>query len=140
MVFILSGTGRGLSRFDCTAQERIEEMMRIAGHALGIQQGTLMLFSDFESDGPMWRGEGPREVRRVVRFDAGFLEPPTVLVGVSLWDCDSSANLRADIAADAVTTEGFEIVFRTWADSRIARIRVGWTAMGPLPHEDDWPL
>jgi hypothetical protein len=79
-------------------------------------------------------------VRRVVRFDAGFLEPPTVLVGVSLWDCDSSANLRADIAADAVTTEGFEIVFRTWADSRIARIRVGWTAMGPLPHEDDWPL
>jgi len=38
------------------------------------------------------------------------------------------------------TREGFEIVFRTWSDTRIARIRVAWQAIGEVPHEDDWQL
>jgi hypothetical protein len=39
-----------------------------------------------------------------------------------------------------VTTEGFEIVFRTWGDTRIARIRADWMAIGAVRDEDEWDL
>ena len=38
-------------------------MRYLAGHMLGIEQGSIQLFSDFRDGGPMWTGEGPREVR-----------------------------------------------------------------------------
>ena len=37
-----------------------------------------------------------------------------------------------------VNSEGFVIVFRTWADTRVARIRADWLAIGELSAEDDW--
>jgi len=39
-----------------------------------------------------------------------------------------------------VTATGFEIVFRTWADTRIARIRADWIAIGPARDEEDWDV
>jgi hypothetical protein len=45
-----------------------------------------------------------------------------------------------DISADLVTAEGFEIVFRTWGDTRIARVRADWLAIGALPNDDDWEV
>jgi hypothetical protein len=32
------------------------------------------------------------------------------------------------------------IVFRTWGDTRVARVRADWLAIGALPHEDDWEI
>jgi hypothetical protein len=29
-------------------------------------------------------------------------------------------------------------VFRTWADTRVARVRVSWMAIGAAHHADDW--
>lgn len=99
-----------------------------------------MMFSDFNTGGPMWTGSGQRESRHAVRFPEAFVAPPAVMVGISMWDADRETNLRADVSADAITTTGFELVFRTWGDSRLARLRCDWTAIGPLPDADVWDL
>ncbi|MHA7888529.1 H-type lectin domain-containing protein [Roseicyclus sp.] len=115
-------------------------MKRLSHHLIGAEQGSLVLFSDFEDNGPMWTGEGPREVRRTVQFSEAFRAAPMVTVGISMWDTGGDTNQRADLQAEAVTAERFELVFRTWGDSRVARIRADWMALGELAGGDDWQL
>jgi hypothetical protein len=98
------------------------------------------MFSDFEDDGQMWRGEGPRQSREKVKFSATYRSIPHVQVAISMWDISNKTNIRADVQAETITTTGFEIVFRTWSDTQVARIRVAWTAIGELPNADDWDL
>lgn len=88
----------------------------------------------------MWAGQGEREIRHQITFRQRFVAPPAVMVGISMWDMDNRTNLRADISADKITAEGFGMVFRTWGDSRIARLRADWTAIGQLQDEDVWNL
>lgn len=114
-------------------------MKRFAGK-IGVEQGSTVLFSDFANDGTMWAGSGPREVRHIQRFKESFGEVPAVMVGISMWDMDHKVNSRADISAENVTTKGFQIVFRTWGDTRVARIRADWTAIGPVSDDDDWDV
>lgn len=114
-------------------------MKRFSG-PIGIEQGSKILFSDYAHDGAMWTGSGPREVRQTQEFSESFVEPPVVTVGVSMWDIAHQTNSRADITAENVTTKGFEIVFRTWADTRVARIRADWMAIGQARDEDDWDV
>jgi len=47
-----------------------------------------------------------------------------------LWDFDTDSGLRLDIWPEEIDTTGFNLVFRTWSDTRIARIRVTWQAFG----------
>lgn len=115
-------------------------MREIGVGRLGIDQGSVVMFSDFQDGGPMWTGSGPREVRRQVPFARPFAASPAVIVGIAMWDIDHRSNQRADLAAEAVTEEGFELVFRTWGDTSVARIRADWAALGPLPDPDDWVL
>lgn len=115
-------------------------MKRLRTPLLGIDQGSRTLFSDVEHDGPMWTGEGPREVRVRVTFSERFRSAPVVQVGMSMWDTEGQTNQRGDLRAEAITETDFEIVFRTWGDSRVARIRADWLAFGELPGEDDWDL
>ena len=115
-------------------------MLKIASHRVGIARGSLVLFSDFQDGGIMWTGEGPRELRRVVTFREPFREAPAVQVSLSMWDIDQKHNGRMDISADMVTSEGFVIVFRTWGDTRVARVRADWMAIGGVGHEDDWEV
>ncbi|MFD2441720.1 hypothetical protein F8A10_12860 [Paracoccus kondratievae] len=98
------------------------------------------MFSAFESGGPMWTGEGPRVEAQQVQFDEPFIEPPVVHVSLTMWDIDCGANQRADIRAANVTETGFELQFRTWGDTRVARVRASWMAIGPLRHHDDWEV
>ena len=98
------------------------------------------MFSDFEDDGQMWRGDGPRQSRETVQFSSTFKSPPHVQVSISMWDISNKSNIRADVQAEKITSSGFQIVFRTWSDTHVARIRVAWTAIGELPNEDDWEL
>ena len=114
-------------------------MQRFSG-LIGIEQGSRILFSDFVHDGAMWTGSGPREVRQHETFKEVFVAPPLVTVGISMWDMDHKSNSRVDIVAENVTATGFEIVFRTWADTRIARIRADWMAIGKASDEDDWDV
>ena len=107
---------------------------------MGIDQGSKVLFSDFQHDGKMWSGQGEREFRQKVKFSEPFLTAPAVQIGMSMWDVDHSVNQRMDITAEEVTTKGFEIVFRTWGDTRVARVRADWLALGEVQHDDDWEL
>ena len=115
-------------------------MQTFGNQQIGVQAGDLLLFSDFEDDGDMWKGEGARMVRRAISFDEPFLRPPVVTVHMTMVDMSNDAFIRADIQAEAVTKSGFDIVFRTWGDSRVARIRAGWQAIGAAVDEDGWEL
>jgi len=53
-------------------------MKRFRNHMLGVEQGDLLLFSDFEDDGPMWSGSGDREHRTSVTFSETFRSEPAV--------------------------------------------------------------
>jgi hypothetical protein len=107
---------------------------------LGVEDGEVVLFSDFDSNGPMWTGEGARQVRHVITFGQAYVEPPTVRVWLTMWDIANTATSRVDIAAWDVQKDSFAIVFRTWGDTRIARVRAGWMALGPVRDEDDWDV
>ncbi len=115
-------------------------MHRLNSGTIGIDHGDVVLFSDFEDDGQMWRGEGPRQSRAPVKFAQIYLAPPHVQVSISMWDIANNTNIRADVQAENIATEGFDIVFRTWADTQVARVRVAWTSFGELPSEDGWEL
>lgn len=115
-------------------------MQKFSSQRVGIAQGSLVLFSDYQDGGLMWTGEGPRELRRVVEFDEPYRETPAVMVSLSMWDIDQKHNGRMDISADMVTPEGFVIVFRTWGDTRVARVRADWMAIGGCANEDDWEV
>ena len=107
---------------------------------VGVDQGDVVLFSAFEHDGDMWTGDGPRVTRAHVQFSEAFRAFPSVCVSISMWDMSNAANARADVQAEDVTHEGFAIVFRTWGDTKVARVRVSWQAIGEVPHGDEWEL
>lgn len=115
-------------------------MKKLTSGVVGIDHGEVVLFSDFEDDGEMWRGTGPRQKRTKVLFSKTYKSPPHVQVAMSMWDMSNKTNNRVDLQADRITTEGFEIVFRTWNDTQVARVRVAWTSFGELPNADDWEL
>lgn len=115
-------------------------MQRLSHNQIGICQGSRVLFSDYVDDGPMWTGDGPREHRTAITFDTPYTLPPTVQVAMTMWDAHSNTNQRMDLSAENITKAGFDLVFRTWGDSRVARVRASWMVIGALPHEDDWQL
>lgn len=115
-------------------------MRNLKSGLLGIDHGDVVLFSDFEDEGEMWRGAGARQSRKPVSFAMAYKSPPHVQVAMSMWDISNKTNNRVDLQAENITTTGFEIVFRTWNDTQVARVRVGWTSFGELPHDDDWEL
>ncbi|AXI48738.1 hypothetical protein C1J03_04455 [Sulfitobacter sp. SK012] len=107
---------------------------------VGVDSGDVVLFTDFEDGGEMWTGRGQRERRRRIKFSEPYRKIPTVQLSPSLWDMDAATVLRADIVAEAVTENGFDMVFRTWGDTRVARIRISWTAIGEILDDGDWDL
>lgn len=115
-------------------------MKKLRSHLMGVDQGSILLFSDFQDGGAMWTGTGPRELRQIVEFSEPFSAPPCVQVSMSMWDMDQKTNQRADITAEMINEEGFLIVFRTWGDTRVARVRTDWTAIGELKDEEQWDL
>jgi hypothetical protein len=115
-------------------------MQKLGNNSIGVDQGESFLFSDFQHGGNMWTGEGDRERRQRVTFSEAFRKRPVVHCSLSLWDMDSSANVRADVKAECVDDAGFDIVFRTWGDTRVARARIGWMAIGEVKDPEDWDV
>lgn len=115
-------------------------MRRFETRTLGVLQGSVVLFSDYQDDGLMWTGSGDREIQREIRFSELFRDPPVVHLAMSMWDIDHATSARADLSFNRVTPEGFWIVFRTWGDTRVARVRADWTAMGAVRDDDDWEV
>ncbi|MFT6452559.1 MAG: hypothetical protein ACJA06_002061 [Halocynthiibacter sp.] len=115
-------------------------MKKLRSQLIGVDQGSIQLFSDFQDGGAMWTGTGPRELRQIVEFSEPFATPPSVQVSMSMWDMDQKTNQRADLTAEMINEEGFLIVFRTWGDTRVARVRTDWIAFGELKDEEQWDL
>ncbi len=115
-------------------------MRKLRNNLIGIDQGSKVLFSDFETDGVMWTGSGERSIAVNIRFSEAFLDPPTVMVGLAMWDLGQGTNARGDLSTRRITPTDFEIVFKTWEDTRVARIRADWIAIGETRHRDDWDL
>jgi len=115
-------------------------MRRLRNPLIGVDQGSTMLFSDFEHDGPMWTGTGPREFRTQVSFSEAYKTRPAVFATIDMWDFDKAGNLRGDVQTRAITLTGFQLVFRTWGDTRVARIRAAWQAIGEVWDDEQWKL
>lgn len=113
-------------------------MKRIYASAIGLDQGTELLFSDFENGGDMWDGEGSRERRVAIKFSESFKDIPNVLVTLEMFDGHSTTNQRYHISTENITLDGFDIIFRTWGDTRVARVRASWMAIGGVDAEDNW--
>lgn len=113
-------------------------MRKFGSSAVGVARGATLVFSAFEVNGEMWAGEGPRQASSLVQFDEPFLEAPVVHVSINMWDMGASQNARADITASDISEEGFRIVFRTWGDTKVARVRAEWLAIGPIRFDDDF--
>ncbi len=115
-------------------------MRKFHSHRIGVDQGAQVLFSDFANNGEMWVGEGPRERVTPVSFSDPFISIPAVHVSLDMWDMDQKTNQRADVSARNITPTGFDIVFRTWGDTRVARVRAAWLAIGELLDEEVWDV
>lgn len=115
-------------------------MKRFSPGRIGVDQGSCMLFSDFADGGEMWTGQGDRESRRSLQFSQVFRAPPVVHVSISMWDTDHQTNARADLTAENISPAGFDLVFKTWGDTRVARIRADWMAIGQVADDDDWEI
>ena len=115
-------------------------MKRLEKKQIGIDQGEIVLFSDYESGGDMWTGDGDRICRHSIRSTEAYRSAPSVQCALSMWDIDKATNARVEVSAEKITKTGFEVVFRTWADTHIARARVRWMSIGELADEDDWEL
>jgi len=115
-------------------------MRRIGSHLLGLDQGEVTVFVDYDKGGPMWSGSGHREARARVRFSQPFFEAPLVIVGMAMLDSHCEANLRVEARAENIDIRGFDAVIGTWGDTRLAQARLSWTALGALKHEEDWQL
>ena len=63
-----------------------------------------------------------------------------VHVSLSMRDMGTDRNARADIRAENVTVTGFDLVFRTWSDMRIARVSASWLAIGEVADPGQWQL
>jgi hypothetical protein len=59
-------------------------MRKMENNVIGIDQGDVVLFSDFEHDGEMWTGDGSRNTRMTVAFSEKYIDRPVVYVSVSM--------------------------------------------------------
>jgi hypothetical protein len=115
-------------------------MLKLRTNEIGVQQGDQEVFSDFATGGEMWTGEGERERRLTVTFDEAYAQPPAVHVSMALVDLHSGPNFRTEVVPENIEKDRFDLVFRTWMDTRVARVRLSWLAIGPLANEDDWDV
>ncbi len=113
-------------------------MKRIYASTIGVDQGSELLFSDFDNSGAMWAGEGARARRVSVVFSEAFKHAPSVMVTLEMFDMDQRTNQRAETVVENVTKTGCDIVFKTWGDTKVARARAAWMAIGGVEAEDNW--
>ena len=85
-------------------------------------------------ESPGWRlydGNGLRENRFRVDFNPDLTDRPEVIVALSGVDLIHGNNHRLTVHAENISKEGFEVVFRTWADTRVYSATASWLAVTP---------
>jgi len=115
-------------------------MKKFNSHRIGVDSGLAHGFSDFADDGEMWSGKGKRVRSVEITFSESFLNPPAVHLGFAMWDISNAANTRVELAAENITATGFTAVFQTWGDTKVARLRANWMAIGEVEDEEIWDV
>ncbi|MCP5085920.1 MAG: hypothetical protein GY952_03815 [Rhodobacteraceae bacterium] len=115
-------------------------MKKLNSALVGVDQGSVQLFSDFEDGGEMWTGTGERERVEPVVFSEPFKSAPSVFVTLEMLDVNHKSNHRVETVAQNITEAGFEVSFKTWGDTRVARAVAVWMAIGEVGGDDDWEV
>ena len=115
-------------------------MKKLNSHRVGVDSGLAHVFSDFATEGEMWSGTGKRSRIVAVKFSEPFLSPPQIQIGFAMWDISNTSNTRVDISARDITETEFNVVFQTWGDTKVARMRASWMAIGEVENEDVWDV
>lgn len=74
---------------------------------------------------------GERSILVPVKFLTPFKVKPDVVVALTFVDSDKSTNFRINITADQITKEGFNVIVKTWYDSKVYHVEGTWTAVAP---------
>ena len=69
-------------------------MRKIKSAFVGVDQGSVHLFSDYDTGGPMWSHTGEREVAKRIMFSEPFARPPAVTLQIAMLDSHSDHFLR----------------------------------------------
>ncbi len=115
-------------------------MKKLNSHRIGVDSGLVHGFSDFADDGEMWSGKGKRMRRVDMEFSEPFLNPPAVHIGFAMWDISNATNTRVELAVEDITATGFTAVFQTWGDTKVARVRANWMAIGEVENDEIWDV
>ena len=115
-------------------------MKKLYSSVTGVDQGSVQLFSDFEDDGDMWSGTGERQRVVSVTFSEEFKTKPAVFVALEMLDLHKQSNHRVVTKAQNISLSGFEVAFKTWGDTRIARASAAWMAIGDVKGDEDWDI
>ncbi len=97
-------------------------------YVVPIATGKETIFVHYPSD-YMWTGSGPRNVQKFVALPPGlFNGTPQVMAALATIDSSEQANLRVDVRVDMISNNYFRVTVETWADSKLAMIKVAWMA------------
>jgi len=118
----MDGTRRSFPRFKQSTTSPVDGLQVTAGEG--------ELFNHVDSNDYMWAGDGDRVVRQTVLFKKRFSSEPLVSVGMTGIDASQDQNQRYHLLAENITPQGFDLVFITWGDTKIARACASWTAIG----------
>ena len=94
-----------------------------------IETGSVFI----DTNNPEWKlaeGSGQRIFKSRITFSRPFKTPPDLQVSLTIFDIANSANARLVVSAADATTTGFDLVFSTFADSKIFGAGAAWTAYG----------
>ena len=75
-------------------------------------------------------GSGERLDVTPLLFKEKYTTPPKVLVAMNSIDATSPPNLRYDIYPEKITTTGFNMVLRTWADTKLFGSTILYVVLG----------
>jgi len=77
------------------------------------------------------KNDGERSVYVEVEYPKPFEKKPEVMVGVNLIDASNAQNLRYSVEVKSVSRDGFTLLVKTWANTKIFEIGGGWIAVAP---------
>lgn len=94
----------------------------------------LVQIVDANSTDPSWNlnelnGKPVRDFSRHVNFVQSFTTTPSLVVGLNRLEIDGPGARLAAFARN-ITTHGFDMVFETWADTKVFSAQAMWIAVG----------
>ena len=63
-----------------------------------------------------------------ISFKTPFKLPPKVTIGLTLIDTHKDQNVRVNVKAQSITTQGFQILIKPWDVSITYQVHVSWMA------------